>query len=444
MKKQKTLPKKTAIQKHKDFIEELKQEQLVFDIKSIYNHKYICLLTDKEHRFIVIKGGRGSGKSESTADTIVISCLTLEGFNALVVRKVARTCRSSVFNQIKRSIDKFGLGKYFKVNKQLMTYTCLINDNQIVCEGLDDKEKLKGFIGINGNGASLVWLEEANQCSEEDLDTLDLTIRGDFKHNARIIITFNPTTKNSWLYRRFWKVKREDSLVFTTSYKDNRFLNSDFIKRMKNLKIENLEKYKILGLGHWGMITGAIYKNWKVERLSKEDKDYEMIFYGLDYGFSDDPHAVIKVGIKNKEIYVLDEVTIKNGSLDDLFTLMKDKMKIPLNAVISADHLPINTSYLRKKGYINIRNANKTQKIETVNKLADYKMHINECCSEFINEVSNYKYKEDKSGKSLAILPDGDDHLLDAFIYSLKPWLLTQLRDKESNEKVRISLFDLD
>ena len=182
------------------------------------NEVYYPLYRDKR-RYLVLYGGAGSGKSVFAAQKILVRMLTEQPHRFLVVRKVARTLRFSVFSLFQDMIAQWNLTPLFKINKSDMTITC-INGNQIIFAGLDDVEKLKSIAGVTG-----IWIEEASELEERDFHQLDLRLRGPTKHYKQIILTFNPISALHWLKKVFFDFKKENATVVKSIYKDNKFID---------------------------------------------------------------------------------------------------------------------------------------------------------------------------------------------------------------------------
>jgi phage terminase large subunit len=401
----------------------LKKIKVNINIAKTFNKVYIPVMNSNK-RYKVVFGGRGSGKSHWAASFLVILYLYTSGRNALALRKTAKSSRTSTFNYIRACINRWGLQDLIEINLTTMTFT-FPNGNQIVCGGLDNADKLKSIMFANGKDLSDIWFEEGDQIDPTDFQTMDFTIRG---INPQIIFTFNPVNKQSWIYKEFFERPREDAYVLRTNYLDNEFLNQDFIDRMERLKEEDPELYDIIGIGNWGNLRDIVYRNYEIKNIPLEDTYYDYIYFGLDFGFND-PNALVKVGIKDQEIYILNELKVDSITDDELFELMKDVANVPLNALIHADHAPNRQARIIKLGYRNMVNAIKTNKEEAVSQLSKKKIYVHPDCENFIKEISLYRWRKDSNGNVMDKLIDGNDHLLDAMLYSLREWLDNQNYD---------------
>ena len=221
-------------------------------LPEIVNAVYYPLFWD-ESRYLVLYGSAGSGKSVFITQKMLKRVIEEKGHKFLVVRKVGKTLRESVFAEFKNTIATWGLGNLFKVNKTDMTITCL-NGNQIIFAGLDDVEKLKSISGITG-----IWVEEASELDQADLQQLDLRLRGRTNYYKQIIISFNPVSILHWLKTFFFDNPPESCRTLKTTYKDNRFLDKEYIRVLLALKDQDPYYYMVYAEGSWGIIGKTIF-----------------------------------------------------------------------------------------------------------------------------------------------------------------------------------------
>ena len=286
------------------------------------NDSYIPFLEDTT-RTQIFYGGSSSGKSYFLSQRCVMD--VLKGRNYLITRNVARTIRSSVFNQITKTILAMGLAKQFNISQSDMTITCTRNKKQILFAGLDDVEKLKSVTPIDGVITD-IWMEEATEVAYDADKQLTKRLRGDTGDNIakRVIFSFNPVLQTHWIYKEFFG-KWDDSktmyrdkklLILKTTYKDNKFLTPDDIDALESETDSYF--YNVYTLGNWGVLGNLIFKNWRTEDLSSKIPTFDKIYNGLDFGYAADPNALVRLHVDNarKKIYVFDEL-YKAGMHDD-------------------------------------------------------------------------------------------------------------------------------
>ena len=380
------------------------------DIEVKVNQVYLPIMKDK-NRFKVLYGGAGSGKSHFVAQWLILKCLKEKNRRFLVVRKVARTLRYTVFMLIREIISEMELSGLFQINKTDMTITC-INGNQFLFLGLDDVEKLKSIVGVTD-----IWIEEASELLQTDLEQLNLRLRGNPGIQKQIILTFNPIAVTHWLKKYFFDVKKDDAIILKTTYKDNKFLDDEYIKQLESLKDRDYVYYQVYALGEWGLLGNQIYTNYIIENIPTNDDNYKAIYYGLDFGFND-PSAFIKVGIKDQELYILDEFYRSQLTNTDLIREVKP-MYNSKDWVIADSAEPDRIKEFRRAGF-RIRSCTKSKNSVKfgIDWIKRRKIHIHPSCQNFINEIQTYKYREDKDGNILDEPVDANNHLMDAMRYA--------------------------
>lgn len=221
-------------------------------IRDTNNETFLPLFFDR-HRYLVLKGGGGSGKSIFAGRKVLERVTSEKGHRWLVCRKVARTLRESCFEQLRGQIADFYPAAGARVNKSDMTIT-FRNGSKIIFAGLDDVEKLKSIYDITG-----IWIEEASELEEGDFNQLDIRLRGERKYYKQIIISFNPISITHWLKKRFFD--REDARVVTsrTTYKDNRFLPEEDRLTLEAFRETDPYYYQVYCLGQWGVLSQTIF-----------------------------------------------------------------------------------------------------------------------------------------------------------------------------------------
>lgn len=225
------------------------------DWKATNNDTFAPLIFDK-HRYLVLKGGGGSGKSIFAGRKILERCTTEPGHRWLVVRKVGRTIRESCFEQLRSQAYEFYADSvaYIPKGKSGDMYIRFHNGSEIIFSGLDDVEKLKSIYNITG-----IWIEEASELDEGDFNQLDIRLRTDFTHYLQIIFSFNPISITHWLKKRFFDTKDPRALTHESTYKDNRFLPEEQIRVLEGFKDTDPYYYMVYCLGQWGVTGKTVF-----------------------------------------------------------------------------------------------------------------------------------------------------------------------------------------
>jgi phage terminase large subunit len=261
---------------------QLKLKKIQDDLQALYsqsNDKFIPLYTDQS-RYIVMVGGGGSGKSIFAGRKLLHRMETERGHRFLICRKVARTLRESCFQQIRSQISEHYNYADYEINKTDMRITHK-NGNEIIFSGLDDVEKLKSIYNVTS-----IWVEEASELDETDLNQLDIRLRGETKQYKQIILTFNPIDINHWLKTKFFDNKVPNAVTMHSTFKDNRFLDADAIRVLEQFKKTDPYYYQVYCLGEWGVTGKTIFNAQNINmRLSKlrQQKPLKKGFFVYEY-----------------------------------------------------------------------------------------------------------------------------------------------------------------
>lgn len=366
-------------------------------------------------RYLLLYGGAGSGKSYFIAQRFLYRLLTEKKHRFLFARKVARTLRNSMFSLMIDLITSWNLAKLFTVNKSDMLITC-INGNQILFVGLDDVEKLKSIAGITG-----IWIEEASEVSPQDFFQLDLRLRGRTESYKQIVLSFNPIAETNWLKKEFFDREVPDATILKTTYLDNKFIDNDYKKMIDELKNKDEVYYSVYALGNWGVLGNVIYSNYQVKEISCNPNDYEVIYNGMDFGFND-PSTLCKVGIKDNELYIFDELYLRGLTNSEFIEEVKKKVT-DKEFIVADSAMPSYIKEFKQAGFKKVRGAIKgADSIKNgIDKIRSHKVFIHPSCSNFIREINSYSYRKDKDG-NFYDEPDSncEDHLMDAFRYAME------------------------
>lgn len=392
------------------------------NVRAKINPAYIEHLSAKQ-RTQIFFGGSSSGKSYFIAQKAVLE--NMDGANYLCCRNVARTIRNSTFNEILKAIEVMGLSSFYRVHQSDMSITNTINGKQILFAGIDDAEKLKSITPANGV-LERIFIEEATEIKREAYKQLTKRLRGNSAKSKQIILAFNPILQTHWIYKEFfgeWQdnktvYKSDALLIVKTTHKDNLFLTE-----ADHLQLENeTDKYfyDVYTLGNWGVLGKVVFRNWRVEDLSEHIPHFANVYNGLDFGFSEDPNALIRVNVDQaqKKIYVFDEM-YKTGMLNDELAEELQR-RVPAGQHITCDcAAPQNIAELNARGIHAIPAIKGQNSVNFgIQWLQGYEIIIDVRCQNFKNEIQAYHWQEDKYGNALQKPADKDNHLIDALRYA--------------------------
>lgn len=270
-------------------------------LKSTNNDTFLTLFFD-ESRYLVMKGGGGSGKSIFAGRKVLERSTSEPGHRWLVCRKVAKTIRESCFAQLCGQVAEFYPDSGYQINKSDMKIT-FRNGSQILFAGLDDVEKLKSIYDITG-----IWIEEASELEEKDFNQLDIRLRTDFDQYLQMIITFNPISVTHWLKKRFFDKPDPRARVHESTYKDNRFLTEEAIRTLEAFRERDEYYYMVYCLGQWGVTGKTVFnaravaerlevvkaQGWKKRGFFEYREDMDGIHIS-DIRWVDDPEGPVKI-----------------------------------------------------------------------------------------------------------------------------------------------------
>ena len=369
-------------------------------------------------------GGSSSGKSYFLAQRTVMD--NMNGYNYLVCRNVGNTIKKSVFNEVWKAICNMQLAMFYDRNRTELTITNRRNNKQILFSGLDDEEKLKSITPIDGV-LERVWIEEATEIKRSAYLQLKKRLRGHTDKHKGIILSFNPILKTHWIYEEFFSgcwdetknvYKSDRKLILKTTYKDNLYLTDDDIYELEHETDEYF--YNVYTLGNWGILGNLIFKNWSTADLSDKIKSFGEIDNGLDFGFTN-PNALVRcyVSEKSKTIYVFDTLCKRGQSYDSLISDLKQKCG---SQIVTCDNEDSRGIFMLRSGGVNAIPAKKgaDSVLNGIVYLQGYHICIDVTCQEFINEIQQYHWQEDKDGNVLEKPAKKNDHLLDALRYAVE------------------------
>ena len=383
-------------------------------------------------RYLVEKGSAGSGKSVDAAQEYILRLMRDKGRNLVAMRKSDITNRDSTFAELTGAIYRmFGdkAEQYWKINSSPLKLTCKANGNQIIFRGMNDdkqREKLKSITFQKGKLTD-VWLEEATEFTQADIEIIDDRLRGELPQGLfyQIRMTFNPVSKSHWIKKVFFDIPDDDVLTHHSTYLQNRFIDDAYRRRMERRKIVDPEGYMIYGLGEWGEIGGLILHNWEVKEVSLNLNDYDDIAIGQDFGFNH-ANAILLLGIKDDNIYILDEVYLFEK---DTSEIIQEAIRhaIPTRKQMWCDSAePDRIKEWTKAGF-RARGVDKGGSKGSVNAQIDWlkqrQIFVNPHCTNTIKELQQWKWKKDeKSGEYLdAPVPIMDDAMA-ALRYGVEGW----------------------
>ena len=385
----------------------------------MFNDVYYPYLYDWSKRYNLYYGGAGSGKSVFVSSKLIIKALTRKR-KILVIRKYGTTLKDSVFQLVIDTLTKWKLLQYCKVN--LTTYTItLFNGSVFLFKGMDDSEKIKSIVDITD-----IWIEEATEISEDDFIQLDLRLRA-LAEFLQIYLTFNPTSKLNYVYKRWFaetaEVDTNTTFILKTTYRNNKFLPKDYIEALEAKAKTNPNWYKVYTLGEFTTLDKLVFYNWKVEEFDYTQIRGELMV-GLDFGFVNDTSALTAALMveAEKKIYVFKTWGEKGKTNQELADIIAS-FGFSKSVIIADSSEQKSIEEIKRAGIIKIRPAVKGSGsvIQGIQKLQNYEIIVHPDCKGLIDELGSYCWKRDRlTGEYTNTPEDLNNHYCDSLRYSLQ------------------------
>lgn len=379
------------------------------------------------YQYRVLRGGRGSGKSMGAA-MIALLWGYVEPLRVLCVRQFQATIADSFYRELVDALEKNPwLADHYTVTKEAITGH---NGTQFIFKGLDrNPQSIKSLAKID-----LTIIEEAEDIPEQSWINLEATVFRQDK--AEIWVIYNPKKENSPVDFRFIKNKSPDAIVVDINYMDNPF----FIDRMhklreRDLRIFDYATYAHIWLGHYlkNSKTQIFNNKFEVKEFTATRGEYNGPYQGLDWGYSQDPTAMIRAWIKGEDLYIDYEAGGTGIELDQVAALAIKEIPDFERYEARADSAqPSMITHVRGKGLSLLRSASKgpgsvedgIQFIRQFNRV-----YIHPRCKRTLEEFQLYSWKVDRNridpetGQPyITDQPvDAYNHWIDALRYALEP-----------------------
>lgn len=357
-------------------------------------------LQNSEKRILIEQGGTRSGKTYNILIWILLGYIAQNtGKTISIARKTYPSLRASAmrdFIAIAQSVGLYNESQHNKTNSEIT-----IHGNLIEFMGMDQPQK------IRGRKRDLLYCNEANELTIEDWRQLSL------RTTDRIILDYNPSEEFHWIYDEV--IPRNDCDFFVTTYRDNPFLEPSVVAEIERLKDIDENYWRVYGMGERGQAKALIFTHDQIDEIPADAK---FKAYGLDFGYSNDPTALIGIYEKDGCLY-LDELLYKTGMTNSDIANYFKSLEIDRRDIVWADSgEPKSIEEIHRMGF-NIRPATKGKdSIDIgIDIMRRFKIVITSRSINLIKEFRNYKYIEDKNGRVTNKPIDAFNHGIDAARY---------------------------
>jgi len=364
----------------------------------IFNHAYNFHRSDK--KILIEQGGSRSGKTYNLLVWIIFDyCFQHKNHIVTICRKTFPSLRGTVMRDFLDILKSFELYSEKNHNKSNSEY--YLNNNTIEFISLDQPAK------IRGRKRNLLFV---NECNEIDWDSWQQLI---FRTEGQIIIDYNPSEANHWIYDKV--ETRDDAVFFKTTYKDNPFIDKTLVHELERLKETDEEYWQVFGLGERALSRTQIFS---FTTINKIPEDAKLLSIGIDAGYTNDPTCAVEVYQKDHSLYINELLYRTMMTTFDIHKFLQEyNQSNSLCFMDSAE--PRLIDELRRMGN-NIRPSVKGQNsvMAGIDLLKRYKLHITETSVNAIREFRDYRWKKDKANRLTNIPQEGSDHIPDATRYA--------------------------
>lgn len=372
-----------------------KSKSLKIQTNVVFEHCDQC-----DTRILVEQGGTRSGKTYNILTWLVYGYL-LRHQNKVVtiVRKTSPSLRATAMRDFLSILDQADLYSPDNHNRTNLEYR--LNNNLVEFVSCDSPQK------VRGRKRDALFINEANECSREDYMQLSL------RTSERIILDYNPSDAYHWIYEEV--VPREDCTFYQTTYKDNPFLGASIVAEIERLKEADPDYWRVYGLGERATLTNIVFGHY--QEIDTVPPDAKLIAYGLDFGYSVDPSALVAV-YDHEGGYVLDECFYAPKMTNaDIAREMRTLGITRHQRVIADSAEPKSIDQIHGAGF-NVHPARKgPDSVRAgIDMIRSKPLSITKRSINGIKELRSYRWMLDKNEQPMN-KPEGVDHFLDAARY---------------------------
>ena len=368
-------------------------------------------------RYRILCGGAGSGKSYNVAQDYIIklSDIANKGSNLCVVRKTESAGRGSAFAELCGAVHRiFGdeAERYWRIKQEPMMLESLVTGSCIIFRGMKDQSQRERVKSISFERGKLTWIwcEEATELEEADLDILDDRLRGELTGinpnlYYQVTLTFNPTSANHWIKRRFFDVPPSgDVFIHRSVFGDNRFIDEGYANRMERRRMHDPEGYRVYALGEWGGLgEGLILPHYEVADLS--GMVIERCCLAQDFGYNH-ANAILQVGEVDGDLYVLRELYCRGLDTGEIIRLAEEQMFTKELVMYCDSAEPDRIKTWRTAGYKAVAAKKGAGSVAgQIDFLKSRRLVIDGGCANLIRELAEWRWMRDAVGGGFLDVP---------------------------------------
>ena len=356
---------------------------------------------DQGKRYIFLRGSSRSGKTIAAIQVVTVECLQNPNTTVTIARETQVSIKNTILIDFQNVMEELDLWEDGKFNKVEMVYR-FSNGSVVRFVGLDDQTgKLRGM------KSTIVLVDEVNTVS------LNSFIQLDIRCEKYLLTAYNPQIPTDWWGLDF--ESKEKGCVLISTWRDNVFLNQGVIDSINSLKETDEDLWLIYSESKIVPPREIVYV--RPQTYSDLPQGIKYTYYGIDFGFSQDPTALIEVKVKDNEIYCRELIYQAGLTNQDIIFLMRELDLNRTHEIVADSSEPKSIMEINRGG-LSLRGVKKgaDSVLYGIQKLRQKKVFIHKDSHNLINEFDNYRYKKDRSGR-ITNQTTGQDHLLDALRY---------------------------
>ena len=356
-----------------------------------------------EERIAILQGGTRSGKSYAAIQFLITKALEEPNSSISIVRKSFPSLRISALRDFKSILKEWDLWEedYWYASENSYTFD---NGSSIEFLSVQDSERRKG------TKRKYLFCDEANELNYEDYFQLSI------RTTDKIILAFNPSfPTNHWIFQQV--LTHPEATRYISTYRDNPFLDDTLVNEIERLKETSPSYYKVYGLGQEGVIEGLIFDN--VDIIDTLPEEAELLGYGIDFGYTNDPTALVAL-FKHQDTIIFEEIVYMKSLLSNQIAnfVRAAYERYGRKEVIADSADPRLIEEIFRSG-INIKPAMKGPDsiLAGIDTMKQYKIKITKRSENMIDEFLSYTFKKDKNEQFLNQPVDTNNHAIDACRY---------------------------
>ena len=368
-----------------------------------------ALATDK-YRIIANKGGTRSTKTWSLLQLMLIIATTQKALVSIVSESMPHL-RKGALRDMERILEGARLveGKHYLRNRTENTIT-FNNGGKIEFFSVDSYTK------VHGAQRDYLFINECNNIEWEIYRQLAI------RTSRVIFLDWNPRSAFWWDERL---EGRADSILIKSTYLDNPFLSASQVAEIESNKGDE-NWWRVYGLGENGSTEGLVYNRWRI--VQSMPANYKMRLYCIDFGFTNDPTAILRVTLSGGELWV-EELVYQTGMLNkDIASTLLNAGASRTDNIVADSAEPKSIAEINAITGLNVKPTAKGQGsiVSGISAVQAYQLNVMSDALGTIEELRNYSWRKDVNGNYLNVPIDKYNHALDALRYGVTTYLGTR------------------